>query len=193
MTVEGPEHRFYSDDEAEEILRLAASQSASPRAIDRERLLATASELGISPEAVEQAENQLRSQKLESQFRLEFADRQRREFGTHLVTYLIINAFLLAINLLTGIQELWFVFPLLGWGIGLAIHAYATLVKSGGLYRDGYEKWVATKVVTPEERAAIATVVGAKSEFSEGRPFVVGIHIGARPGERNRHARNRRD
>lgn len=49
--------------------------------------------------------------------------RQLREFYTHLTVYLLVNAGLFLLNLLTSPSELWFQWPLLGWGIGVAIHA----------------------------------------------------------------------
>lgn len=48
----------------------------------------------------------------------------KRGFMLHLVTYIIINAFLVFINVWTSPQTIWFVWPLAGWGIGLAFHAY---------------------------------------------------------------------
>ena len=44
-------------------------------------------------------------------------------FYAHAVAYVAGNIFLVGVNLITGSAFLWFVFPLLGWGIGLAIHA----------------------------------------------------------------------
>ena len=43
-------------------------------------------------------------------------------FITHLVIYLFVNGFLAVINLLTAPGNLWFIFPLAGWGLGLLIH-----------------------------------------------------------------------
>ena len=48
----------------------------------------------------------------------------RRGFMAHLVTYIIINSFLIFINLWTRPEVIWFVWPLAGWGIGIAFHAY---------------------------------------------------------------------
>lgn len=48
---------------------------------------------------------------------------QVRGFYGHLLTYVLVNAGLAAINLLTFPKMLWFVFPLIGWGLGLAAHA----------------------------------------------------------------------
>lgn len=44
-------------------------------------------------------------------------------FYYHLIVYLAVNIGLLAVNLITSADKLWFYWPLLGWGIGLVIHA----------------------------------------------------------------------
>ncbi len=46
-----------------------------------------------------------------------------RGFYAHLAAFVAVNVFLLLLNLITSPGFLWFIFPLLGWGIGLAIHA----------------------------------------------------------------------
>jgi hypothetical protein len=43
-------------------------------------------------------------------------------FYGHLVSFLAVNAFLLFINLKYSPQELWFLWPFMGWGIGLLLH-----------------------------------------------------------------------
>ncbi len=43
-------------------------------------------------------------------------------FYIHLTVYIIINPVLFIINWLTSPDNLWFYWPLLGWGIGLVIH-----------------------------------------------------------------------
>lgn len=47
----------------------------------------------------------------------------RNGFIAHLASYIIINCFLIFINLWTSPNVLWFPWPLAGWGIGLAFHA----------------------------------------------------------------------
>lgn len=56
--------------------------------------------------------------------------RQLAGFYQHAAMYLLVNALLLAINLLTTPQSLWFYWPLLGWGTGLALHAVAVFGSS---------------------------------------------------------------
>jgi hypothetical protein len=50
--------------------------------------------------------------------------RERKAFTIHASAYVIGTSILVAINLLFVPQFLWFVFPLAGWGSGLATHYY---------------------------------------------------------------------
>jgi hypothetical protein len=43
-------------------------------------------------------------------------------FYGNLIAYIVVNIGLLAINLLTSPNYLWFFWPLLGWGIGVFFH-----------------------------------------------------------------------
>jgi 2TM domain len=60
------------------------------------------------------------------------AKKARIGFAIHLTVYLVVNALLVAINLTTSTQYLWFKWPLLGWGIGVFFHALAIFGLSRG-------------------------------------------------------------
>lgn len=47
---------------------------------------------------------------------------KKRTFFVHLSIYAVTNLFLVVVWALTGAGFPWFVFPLLGWGIGLVAH-----------------------------------------------------------------------
>ena len=49
--------------------------------------------------------------------------RPRIGFYIHLTTFVLVNALLLAINLNTSPQYLWFLWPLAGWSVGILFHA----------------------------------------------------------------------
>eukprot|EP00928_Gymnodinium_smaydae_P062752 TRINITY_DN46541_c0_g1_i1.p1 TRINITY_DN46541_c0_g1~~TRINITY_DN46541_c0_g1_i1.p1 ORF type:complete len:127 (-),score=19.98 TRINITY_DN46541_c0_g1_i1:313-636(-) len=50
----------------------------------------------------------------------------------HAFIWMAVNALLFAINLLTTLlMPPWFLFPLLGWGVGLAIHGAVTFCIAG--------------------------------------------------------------
>ncbi len=49
-------------------------------------------------------------------------EEEKRDFLVHLVIYIIINTMLIVVNLLHSPKEIWFFYPLLGWGIGITMH-----------------------------------------------------------------------
>ncbi|WP_045835027.1 2TM domain-containing protein [Hyphomicrobium sp. 99] len=49
---------------------------------------------------------------------------QNKGFRIHLLAYVLVNALLAIINFLNP-QTIWFYWVLIGWGIGLAAHAYS--------------------------------------------------------------------
>lgn len=48
--------------------------------------------------------------------------KELKDFYSHLVTYVIVNAILIFINLKFSPGYHWFYWVLLGWGIGLVVH-----------------------------------------------------------------------
>ena len=52
-------------------------------------------------------------------------------FYGHLSVYLAVNALLIVINLVNYSGQFWFIYPLLGWGIGVFFHAVGTFVFRG--------------------------------------------------------------
>jgi hypothetical protein len=43
-------------------------------------------------------------------------------FYGNLISYIVFNLFFFILNMLTSPNELWFYWPLLGWGIGVLFH-----------------------------------------------------------------------
>jgi len=156
--------QFYDEDEAEQILRLAASLTSPAGAMSRERLLETAAELGITPEAVEMAEQQLAARKAETADLADFDSAQRREFYGHLLTYVLVNGFLVVINVVTGASYFWALWPILGWGLGLAFHAVETFFKNSESYHEEFEKWQRKRARKTTREVAEHTVIG-NSDF----------------------------
>lgn len=63
-----------------------------------------------------------------------------RSFYTHLFVYLAVNAGLFLLNILTSPRNLWFYWPLIGWGIGLAIHGLSVFGTEKLLGKDWEER-----------------------------------------------------
>jgi len=49
--------------------------------------------------------------------------KSEKEFYFHLASYLVGNTMLIGLNLFTSPDYLWFVWCILGWGVGLVSHA----------------------------------------------------------------------
>lgn len=56
---------------------------------------------------------------------------RERIFQIHATTWLTVNVLLFVIWLVTGAGFPWFLFPALGWGVPLAIHAVLTFGNPG--------------------------------------------------------------
>ncbi len=60
-------------------------------------------------------------------------------FYTHATVYILVNIGLFVINVLTG-GGWWFYWPLIGWGIGLGIHALAVFGLGGRFLGQDWEE-----------------------------------------------------
>ena len=49
-----------------------------------------------------------------------------KEFYIHLITFIVMNAFLIFVNYVTYWEYKWFWYSLFGWGIGLVMHFFVT-------------------------------------------------------------------
>ncbi|HZH99050.1 MAG TPA: 2TM domain-containing protein [Fimbriimonadaceae bacterium] len=133
-------HR-YEEEDVQEILSRALRVQSSAEDGDRQALIAAAAELGVSEEALAQAEKEWFQQKAELSERREFDALRKRDFLGHVTIYAIVNTALFLINLITPDPKWWFLYPLVGWGIGLAFHAVATFNRKSEDYEQQFQEW----------------------------------------------------
>ncbi len=79
-------------------------------------------------------------QEIEQQARKRVKELQ--EFYTHFLSYILVNSLLIVINLLTTPGYFWAMWPILGWGVGLVLHALSIF----GLFGIGSKAWKERKV-----------------------------------------------
>lgn len=125
-----------SEDEVEAILSLAIRKSGDDLDL-KSRLMETAKELGISEEAVLQAAKEFSAKKAVSTDLAEYQEYRKRGFVQHLVPYVVVNAFLFFM----ARGDSWWIYPLLGWGIGLAIHFGNTFLTKPSITDDEFLTW----------------------------------------------------
>lgn len=119
----------YGSDDVQQILQKALAKKQEGE-FSREQLAEMASELGISPEMLQNAEQEWQAQQTKDKQRQTFHRFRRQAFKAHLISFLAVNAFLVVINLLTS-SYFWAIYPILGWGLGLFFHGWATYQMAG--------------------------------------------------------------
>lgn len=123
-----------TEQDVDEILKIAVNKSSVSDDVLRERLALSANELGISPEALEEAQREyaLKKKEILAERAREELIRQYNESGRkglvqHVMIYAIVCGSLLVMNLVRSPGELWSIFPIMGWGIGVMSHAIGWL------------------------------------------------------------------
>lgn len=78
-----------------------------------------------------------------------------RSFYVHGLTYLGVNLFLFLLNLLTRGPDgpWWFYWPLLGWGVGVASHAFSVFGAHGIFGPDWEERKIREYIDREKKRA----------------------------------------
>lgn len=113
--------RRYSDDEVRAILGRAVERDhVDGDALGHEDLVAVAKELGVSPDAVEEAVADLAAEREVGSALVLRQSRRRRRFWRGLSTYALVNAFLVGVDIVTG-GGTWWYWPAMGWGLFVAL------------------------------------------------------------------------
>lgn len=118
-------HTYRSED-VQQILQRAMARKQEEE-FSREQLLEMASELDISPDTLQFAEHEWLAQRQETQAQQTLSTCRRKGFKAHLIPYIAVNTSLVFLNLITCPTYFWAVYPLTGWGLGLALHGRSVL------------------------------------------------------------------
>lgn len=66
---------------------------------------------------------------------------EKKKFYNHLTTYLVMSAFFFVLNAMTSFGHWWFYWPMMGWGIGVAMQYFKVFGFPGsGLGSSEWEK-----------------------------------------------------
>lgn len=133
--------RLYHQEDIQKILNLAIAHEVKDGEFDREHLVEIAAELGISPQRLQQAEQAWLIQQQEQQKRQEFDTYRGSQLKRQVGKYVIVNTFLVALNLVSAGQISWALYILLFWGLGLGLNSWHTYQLQGQEYEQAFQKW----------------------------------------------------
>lgn len=134
------------DDAMSEILRRAIEKDALKGNDSLDRLMTAAAELGISPEAVREAQAEYAVESKRRSLLAQYRAEQMRAFYIHLGVYVAVNLFLALMNVLTWSEdhEVWVLWVTFGWGIGVACHAIPMMLRREA-DSEAFQRWLAAR------------------------------------------------
>jgi hypothetical protein len=131
----------YRQEEVHEILHLAIARQSQAGELTRTQLIEIATELGISPSDLHWAEQEWLAQRGELKERKAYQQYRRGRVQKHLTKYLIVNGFLVMLDLLMGAGLGWSLYVVLAWGLALALDAWKGYQTDGEEYEMSFQKW----------------------------------------------------
>jgi hypothetical protein len=108
-------------------------------------MILAAREMGISDEALTQAEEQWAREMVDKAHFSEFVRHQRSGWLWHLGTYLPFLAFFFFLDIRDG-DLTWFWWPTFGWGIGVFFHTVGVLNTKSESFQAEFRKWRKSKL-----------------------------------------------
>jgi hypothetical protein len=145
--------QFYSEDEAQQILQIAAKKSLSD-GMSRDELVRAAAELGISESEILKAEHEVQSQRdelmrqqEEFQLKKEFRIYRRRRVLDKIWSFVSANSLFVFIWFFTGMGYFWPIWVFGFWGVTLIGGILQELLNPAETERL-YAKWLARKQKT---------------------------------------------
>ncbi len=144
MTAFEPQSlRSYSQEDVQRILQLAIARQADDqdKEFSYQQLLEIAKELDISPDSVNLAEIDWRSQHSEIQQKQAFNSYRLGRFKKRVGNYAIINSFLMLLDLVAGGGLTWSLYFLLFCGLTLGLDIWNTFQTKGEEYEMAFQKW----------------------------------------------------
>lgn len=144
MTAFEPQQlRSYSQEDVQKILQLAIARQADDqnKEFSYEQLLEIAQELDISPDSLNLAEIDWRSQQSEIQQRQAFNAYRIGKFKKRLGNYGIINTFLMLLDFVGGGGLTWSLYFLIFSSCTLGLDTWNTFQTKGEEYEMAFQKW----------------------------------------------------
>ena len=132
-----------SQEDVREILNIAiARHSHIGTELSYEQLLEIAQELSITPDLIEFAQSQWLDRQKVIRKNQVFQAYRRSKLQERLTKYAIVNACLIALNLLTGFGVPWSFYVLVSWGIVRGVDAWRVFfLRQGHAYDRAFQKW----------------------------------------------------
>lgn len=132
---------IYSQEDVQHILQIAIAKKDDRGELTRSQLWEIATELEIDRESLMAAESEWLNQRQIDAKKEEFDSYRREQLRQKVEQYLIINSFLMAIDLLAVHALTWSLYAALILGLPLTLQTWRTLQTKGKSYELAFQRW----------------------------------------------------
>ena len=131
----------YSSEDIQQIIQIALTRQGDDDELTRKQLWEIADELNIDLQTLQAAENQWLQYKTTAQKRQAFDLFRQHQFKQKTVKYLIVNTFLVSLNLISAGILTWSLYILMFWGFSLALNWWKTFHCKDEEYERAFQRW----------------------------------------------------
>ena len=114
----------YSEEQVDQILRYALAKRTNGQNLTKQQVYEIASDMGISEADFLASVQEWQSTQAVCKEQVEFDKYKRKSLKSNVLKYAIVNFFLVALNLFTSGRIGWAIYPLLFWGLGIALDSW---------------------------------------------------------------------
>ena len=132
----------YSEEQVDQILRYALAKRTSGQNLTKQQIFEIASDMGISEADFLASVQEWQAKQSIRQEQVEFDKYKKKSFEASLLKYAIVNSFFVAFNLLTSGGIGWAIYPLIFWGLGVALDGWVTYQPESEEYAKQFQKWL---------------------------------------------------
>ncbi len=132
----------YSEEQVDQILRYALARKTNGQDLTRQQVYEIASDMGVSEADFLAAVQEWQSKQAVRKEQVEFDKYRKKSFKSNLLKFAIVNSFLVALNFVTSGRIGWAIYPLLFWGLAVALDAWVTYQSESEEYEKQFQKWL---------------------------------------------------
>ena len=145
----------YSHEDVQQILQLAIAKKPIDGDVSRVQLLEMADELGISLENLDSAEKQWLDKQDELKERQQFETFRRKTFKQNFIRYVIVNVFVISLDLVLFRSANFGLTIALLWGLILALNTWKAYEMDSEDYENAFGKWRLKKQIGKSINTAV--------------------------------------
>jgi hypothetical protein len=165
--------RFYNEEEAQQILQMAARGTGGGGGLSESKLVETAAELGISAEEVYAAQKQFELERTEQADRIAFRQKLKKEAFGEFSQWCGVSIMLFGINFFTeglsfrNLVHFWALWPVGMWGLVILSKSFSAICGMTFNFEPQFQAWRAEKLRKEAKKAEKAQLEMQSSLFAK--------------------------